>query len=114
MHRREFLRNSLPSLAAYMALMRDARAAGTSRVPKLKITDIKGARFRNMGGSFARIYTDHGITGTSEMINESGSPEIINRVFAPQLKGRDPLDIERIYFDLWSRVYERGLGGPYT
>ena len=59
------------------------------------------------------MYTDQGVTGTGEMVNEVGSPEIINQTFAPQLKGRDPLDIERIYFDLWGRVYERGLGGPY-
>jgi L-alanine-DL-glutamate epimerase-like enolase superfamily enzyme len=97
-----------------MALMHDARAAGTSRVPKLKITEIRGARFRKMGGSFVRVYTDQGITGTGEMVNESSAPELINRIFAPAFKGRDPLDIERIYFDNWSRVYERGLGGPYT
>ena len=113
MQRRTFLTSCLPGLAAYTALMRDARAAGTSRVPKLKITDVKSARFRKMGNSFVRVYTDQGIRGTGEMINEIGSVEIINKFLAPELKGRNPLDIERIYHNFWRRVFARGLGGPF-
>jgi galactonate dehydratase len=66
-----------------------------------------------MGNSFVRVYTDQGITGTGEMVNEVGSVEIINKFFAEDLRGRNPLDIERIYVDFWSRVFQRGLGGPW-
>jgi galactonate dehydratase len=113
MNRRTFVGKSLPGIGAYTALAADARAAGTSRVPKLKITDVKAARLREMGNSFVRVYTDQGITGTGEMVNEVGSPEIINQFFRQALLGRDPLDIERIYLDFWNRVYERGMGGPW-
>jgi galactonate dehydratase len=113
MRRRTFLTTCLTGIGFYTALVRDARATGTSRVPKLKITGVKAARFRKMGSSFVRVYTDQGITGTGEMVNEVGSVEIINRSFSEHLKGRDPLDIERIYMDFWSRVFERGLGGPW-
>ena len=75
-------------------------------MPKLKITDVKAARLRQMGNSFVRVYTDQGITGTGEMVNEVGSPEIINQHFRADLLGRNPLDIERIYLDFWSRVFE--------
>jgi galactonate dehydratase len=113
MRRRTFLGNSVGGIGAYSASVRDAHAAGTSRVPNLKIADVKAARFRQMGSSFVRVYTDQGIMGTGEMVNEVGSVEIINQFFRGDLKGRDPLDIERIYVDFWSRVFERGLGGPW-
>lgn len=113
MRRRAFLNSILPAVGACTAVLNDARAAGTSRTPKLKITDVKAARFKNMGNSFVRVYTDQGISGTGEMINEVGSVEIINNNFRQALVGRNPLDIERIYTDFWARVYERGLGGPW-
>lgn len=113
MRRRTFLTSCLTGIGAYTALVSDARAAGTSRVPKLKISAVKAARLRKMGSSFVRVYTDQGITGTGEMVNEVGSVEIINRSFSEELKGQDPLDIERIYTSFWSRVFERGLGGPW-
>ena len=113
MRRRSFLQKSVQAIGAYTALVSDARAAGTSRAPKLKITGVKAARFRKMGSSFVRVYTDQGITGTGEMINEVGSVEILNQNFNEDLKGRDPLAIERIYMDFWSKVFERGLGGPW-
>lgn len=113
MRRRVFLQSCFPGLGAYMALVRDARAAGTSRVPKLKIAGVKAARFERMGNSFVRVYTDQGIAGTGEMVNEVGAVEIINKFFAGDLQGRDPLDIERIYTDFWARVFQRGMGGPW-
>ena len=111
-NRREFLLRTVPGLAFYSALVEDGRAAGASRVPKIKITDVKSARFRNMGNGFVRIYTDQGITGTGEMINEIGAVETINKFIAPKLKGQDPLDIERIYLQYWDQTFDRGLGGP--
>lgn len=113
MLRHEFLRSCLAGLAVYTSLLRNARGADVSSVPSLKIVDVKAARFRNMGSSFVRIYTDQGIRGTGEMVNEVGAVEIINKFFTPELKDRNPLDIERIYLDFWNRPFERGSGGPY-
>ena len=113
MNRRTFLKTGLSGIAGFAPLLADARESGTSRAPRLKIIDVKAARFNKMGNSFVRVYTDQGITGTGEMINEVGSVQIINDDFAGLLKGRNPLDIERIYTDFWARVFERGLGGPW-
>src|SRR5262245_50313270 len=85
----------------------------SSPPPKLKIVAVRAARLRDLGCSFVRVYTDQGIVGTGEMINEVGAVEIINRNFSADLKGRNPLDIERIYTDFWSKVFERGMGGPW-
>lgn len=118
MNRRHFLE----SFAAFLALRHDLRAQGTSRVPKLKITDVKAARLRGMNSRFVRVYTDAGLTGTGETLDTIGAEDIINKNLGPAVKGRDPLDIEGIWFDLWSwkripggisPVFMRGLGGPY-
>jgi galactonate dehydratase len=120
MHRRNFLASSLGTLAAYTALVRDGRAAGTSRVPKLKVTKIRAVRMRGMNSRFVRVYTDQGLTGTGETLDTVGAEDLINNNFGPALEGRDPLDIEGIYFNLLSydrvhdgkaSVFLRGAGG---
>jgi galactonate dehydratase len=78
---------------------------------------------RNVNSRFVRVYTDQGLTGTGETLDTLGADDIINNFFSPALAGRDPLDIEAIYFDLWSfyhvpggstAVFMRGAGGgPY-
>ena len=51
-----------------------------------------------------------------------GAEFIINNHLGPALVGRDPLDIEGIYWDFWTwkqppggipPVFMRGMGGPY-
>ena len=67
-------------------------------------------------------YTDQGLTGTGETLDNAGSEYIVNNNIGPWLVGRDPLDIKEILFDLWgwkrapqglSPVFMRGVGGPY-
>lgn len=122
MRRRTFLARSLAAFGAYNAIVGDARAAGTSRAPKLKITKISAVRMRGINSRFVRVHTDEGLTGTGETLDTIGAEDIINRHLGPALEGRDPLDIEGIYFDLWTwqripngipPVFMRGLGGPY-
>src|ERR1700722_15824206 len=112
MRRRDFL-NSAVGLSAAGLLLRDARAAGTSRAPKLKISAVKAAVPRGTGNCFVRVYTDQGVSGTGETTGTTGAEDIVNRDLGSRLAGRDPLDIEGIYYDLWSNVPVRGMGGPY-
>lgn len=122
MRRRELWKPVLSGFVAYNALLRDGRAQGTSRSPKLKITAIKAVALRGINSKFVRVYTDQGLTGSGETVDTVGAQEIINKHLGPALVGRDPLDIEGIYYDLWSwesppggipAVFMRGMGGPY-
>jgi len=119
MDRRAFMGN----LGVYGSLVAGARGQGTSRAPKLKIKEIRAVRMRNMNTRYVRVYTDQGLTGTGETLDTIGAEDIINKFFSAGLAGRDPLDIEAIYWDLWSfrsvpggipSVFMRGAGGgPY-
>lgn len=122
MTRRTLLMNGLAPLAAYSAMMQDARAQGTSRVPNLTISKITAVRMRGINSRFVRVHTDQGLTGSGETLDTIGAEDIINNHLGPALKGRNPLDIEGIYFDLWTwqsipggipPVFMRGMGGPY-
>jgi len=120
MNRRTFLGGAA---LAYRGFWRNARAQGTSRAPKLKIREIRAVRLRDgFNSKFVRVYTDQGLTGTGETLDNAGSEYIVNNQIGPWLVGRDSLDIEGILFDLWgwkrapqglSPVFMRGAGGPY-
>jgi len=112
----------LGAIAAYNAFLLDARAQGTSRAPRLKIKEIRAVRVRGTVTKYVRVYTDQGLTGTGEAVDTVGAEFIINNHLGPALAGRDPLDIEGIYWDLWTwktppggipPVFMRGMGGPY-
>ena len=79
-------------------------------------------RLRGVVTKYVRVYTDQGITGTGEAVDTIGAEFIINNHLGPALVGRDPLDIEGIYWDFWTwkqppaafpPVFMRGMGGPY-
>jgi galactonate dehydratase len=119
MNRRRFCQG----LFGYSALLSAARAQGTSRAPKLKIREIRAVRLRNFNSKFIRVYTDAGLTGSGETLDNVGSEYIINNNLGPALVGRDPLDIEGILTDVlgYHRIagggpapyFMEGLGGPY-
>jgi galactonate dehydratase len=120
MDRRSFL-----GAAFYAALLADAKAAGTSRAPKLKIREVRAIRLRNgFNSRFVRVYTEEGLTGTGEFVDTMGAEYIINNNFNVMLKGRDPLQIQSVLADFNgyrrinlggapSVVFVRGQGGPY-
>lgn len=122
MNRRHFLQQSA---MAYIAFLTNARAQGTSAVPKLTIREIRAVRLRDgFNSRFIRVYTDQGLTGTGETMDTVGAEDIVNSYMSPTLAGRDPLDIEGILTDLWgwkrssgggppSPLFMRGMGGPY-
>ncbi len=109
----------------YAALLGDARAAGTSRAPRLKIREVRAIRLKNgFNSRFVRVYTEEGLTGTGECVDSVGTEYIINHNFNVMLKGRDPLDIQGILADFWgyhkvnlggapSVMFVHGQGGPY-
>src|SRR5512136_1046788 len=101
MERRHFLNASLAGAAAYAAFRGDARAQGTSRVPKLKIREVRAVRMRGTVTNYVRVYTDQGLTGTGEMVDNVGADVIVNKNLGPGLVGKDPLDIEGIWFNYW-------------
>src|SRR5580698_4619096 len=91
----------------------NANAQRASRDPHLKIAAVKAGLLRGTANCFVRVYTDQGLTGTGETTESVGVDDIVNKDIGPRLAGRDPLDIEGIYYDLWSNVPQRGMGGPY-
>jgi galactonate dehydratase len=121
-NRRQFLRTAAAGLisspwAAY------GQMRAESRVPRLKITEVRAVELRGFNSKFVRVYTDQGLTGTGEMVDTIGAPQMINQYLGPSLVGRDPLDIEAIWFHFWGwgkvpgatwPVFMRGAGGgPY-
>jgi galactonate dehydratase len=99
-------------------------AAGVLRAaPKLTIKEVRAVELRGYNSRFVRVYTDQGLTGTGEMVDNIGSAAMINEKLGPAITGRDPLDIEAIYLHFWSwgkvpdttwPVFMRGRGGgPY-
>ena len=124
MDRRSFIGSSIGT-GFYAALLSDAKAAGTSRAPKLKIREVRAIRLRNgFNSRFVRVYTEDGLYGTGECVDSVGTETIINNNFNVMLKGRDPLDIQAILADFWgyhkinlggapSVMFVHGQGGPY-
>jgi galactonate dehydratase len=98
-----------------------AQTKAASRVPTLKIKEIRAVRLRGTGSRFVRVYTDKGLMGTGETLDTIGGEDIINKTLSPGIAGRDPLDIEGIWFDLFTwragrvipPLFARGMGGPY-
>ena len=60
MRRRQFLSGIL----AYNGFLLNARAQGTSRAPKLKISEVRAVSLRAGKSKFVPVYTDQGLTGT--------------------------------------------------
>ena len=124
MDRRSFIGSGIGA-GFYATLLSDAKAAGTSRAPKLKIREVRAIRLRNgFNSRCVRVYTEEGLYGTGECVDSVGTEAIINTNFNVMLKGRDPLDIQGILADFWgyhkinlggppSVMFVHGQGGPY-
>src|SRR5450759_1618682 len=62
---------------------------------------------------FVRLETDQGITGfgmTSQTLRFSVK-EFINRELGPYITGRDPMDTERLWSDMYLKFNQRGTSG---
>ena len=96
--------------------MTDAEALRISRVRAVALPDGKDTY------GFVRVWSDGGIHGTGELIDAPGGIEIVNEHIGPSLVGRNPLDIESFWHDMWTwnemprgvpPQFARGLGGPF-
>jgi galactonate dehydratase len=123
MQRRSFFSTLFGAASAAGLSFREAAAQSTgARPPKLKIKEVRAARMRNSVTNYVRVYTDQGLTGTGEMVDNVGADLIVNNNLGPSLAGQDPLNIEAIYDSYlgWQApvggiapVFMRGMGGPY-
>jgi hypothetical protein len=102
-NRREVLRLCGAALTAnlwraYAQQREDRRADGTSRVPKLKITEVRAVDLRIPSPTtlkgfeeryfhYVRVYTDQGLTGNGEMVDTLGAAEMINTQMGPSIVG---------------------------
>src|SRR5918911_1453455 len=96
----------------------------------MRITDVratvlsapipKGSRVRSGVGlkyartsTFVEVLTDEGLTGLGSCLGNppSAIKAIVEDVFAPALRGRDPFEIEAIWRDLYIGRLER-MSGP--
>jgi L-alanine-DL-glutamate epimerase-like enolase superfamily enzyme len=65
---RRIMLAGIPGFTA--ALLADAKAAGTSRAPKLKIREVRAVRLKNgFNSRFVRVYTEEGLYGTGECVD---------------------------------------------
>jgi len=89
------------------------------RIARVRAIAVRG--FLDTCG-FVRVWADDGSFGTGELIDAVGAVEIINRHIGPSLVGRNPLDIEAYWHDMWTwseltgaipPMFIRGLGGPF-
>ena len=92
------------------------QAAGESRRPKLKITDIRTAEVRVHGYQVqVRIYTDQGIVGQGESTDAAAGNVPLIRSFARMLIGQDPLNIEAAFERIrTSGIFAGAQGGQYV
>jgi L-rhamnonate dehydratase len=65
---------------------------------------------------FVRVETDAGLTGygLTGPIQRSGTRELINRQIAPLMMGRDPVDTERHWHDLFYGLNPRAQTGVWS
>jgi galactonate dehydratase len=94
----------------------DVHALRISRVRAVALPDGKDTY------GFVRVWSDGGIYGTGELIDAPGGVEIVNDHIGPSVAGRNPLDIEAFWHDMWSwnemprgvpPQFTRGIGGPF-
>src|SRR5579862_8454775 len=68
-NRRSLMRGGIGA-GFYAALLSDAKAAGTSRAPRLRIRQVRAIRLKNgFNSRFVRVYTEEGLTGTGECVD---------------------------------------------
>jgi L-alanine-DL-glutamate epimerase-like enolase superfamily enzyme len=113
MQRREFLKLSAVGLAAnsvnpQVLLARQARADFRN----LKITAIDVAPLKS-GSIFVLVRTSEGITGLGECspMNARVIVPMLKESLVPIVMGKNPLDIDRLWEEMYHRTYKLGVMG---
>jgi galactonate dehydratase len=71
-----------------------------SRPSDLKITDIRCGYIRHGNGLFVKVHTNQDIWGWGEGVDATAGTYHLVQRFARWLKGRNPLNVHRLYEDL--------------
>ena len=118
MQRRNFLKTLCVSIPA-LTCLDTFKALAATEYKKVKITDVKcmrmfpGARVK----PWVKIETDAGITGYGECHHErggEGAKDVILNHLKQILVGQDPLDIEKLTFQMMRGVSYYGAHGGIT
>ena len=82
----------------------------------MKITDVRAYTVLNRS-IFVRVFTDEGITGLGEcspMQVQSGViQQFVNGMLRPICVGKDPLQIDTLYHEMFYRPYKLGVMGAH-
>lgn len=93
----------------------------TDRAPKmsaprdLKITDIKCGYIRGGHSLFVKIYSNQDIVGHGEGVDATPGTYHLVKIFGDRLKGKNPLNVNRLFEDLRRRgFFEGAQAGMYV
>ena len=109
--RREFLRGGLLSAAGSTSISRaDLKAA--SDFHSLKITAVDVFPLKT-GSIFVLVRTNEGITGLGECspMNARVIVSMLKDALVPIVLGKNPLDIDRLWDEMFHRTYKLGVMG---
>jgi L-alanine-DL-glutamate epimerase-like enolase superfamily enzyme len=110
--RRRLLRLPLQCAAVAASLTPGWRGLFASPIPRLKITDVE-TWVLNCGSLFVILRTDQGIAGYGESspMDVHALASFINEALKERVIGRNPLDRERLWDDMYFSTYKLGVMG---
>ena len=81
----------------------------------LKITDIKSAYIRNGHSLFIKVYSNQDLVGHGEAVDATPGTYHLVKMMAERIKGRNPLNVHRIFEDVRRQgFFEGAQGGIYV
>ncbi len=113
MQRREFLKTSLLGTAALAGELVSPRVFGAAadfRSLKISAVDVFPLK---TGSIFVLVRTNEGITGLGECspMNARVIVSMLRDALVPMVLGKNPLDIDRLWDEMYHRTYKLGVMG---
>ncbi len=91
------------------------RISKRSAPSELKITDIKCGYIRGGHSLFVKIYSNQDIVGHGEGVDATPGTYHLVKIFGERLKGKNPLNVHRLFEDLRRRgFFEGAQAGMYV
>src|SRR5262245_64430202 len=113
MHRREFLKGSLLATAGLVSQHVSRQVLGAvSDFRGLKIPAVDVFQLKT-GSIFVLVRTNQGITGLGECspMNARVIVSMLRDALVPIVLGKNPLDIDRLWDEMYHRTYKLGVMG---
>lgn len=113
MRRRDFLGSAIAgTAAALLAPLNDAVGQARTQFRNLKITGVDTFALTT-GSIFVLVRTNEGITGLGECspMNAKVIVAMLRDALIPIVVGKNPLDIERLWEEMYHRTYKLGVMG---